>query len=144
MSNVIKTLTAKMNYCHYGTHKSGKSAFIERHKSGQFIVNHEPTLLKHTLLKFSTNKGCLHFLCIESAESILADGHVVVFDTSTRVSDDDLLEHVPSPRVLCGNKIDINIHRTDRWTHRLWRYAKKHNVHYYHISARSNYNFEKP
>jgi len=31
-----------------GPTKSGKSAFIERHKSGQFIVNHEPTLLKHT------------------------------------------------------------------------------------------------
>lgn len=45
------------------------------------------------------------------------------------------------PIVLCGNKVDVKDRKLRAKT---ITYHRKNNMQYYDISARSNYNFEKP
>ena len=45
------------------------------------------------------------------------------------------------PIVLCGNKVDIKDRKVKA---KQITFHRKKNVHYYDVSAKSNYNFEKP
>ena len=78
-------------------------------------------------------------------------GHcgIVMFDVTSRIT----YRSVPNwhkdlvrvceriPIVLCGNKVDVKDRKMQA---RAITFHRKNNMQYYDISARSNYNFEKP
>jgi len=139
----------------------GKTTFVKRHKTGEFEKKYEPTVgvMVHEL-DFFTNLGQIKFMCWDTAGQEkfggLRDGYyiegkaaIVMFDVTSRVT----YRNVPHwykdlvrvcekiPIVLVGNKCDVQ----DRVVHpKMIHFHRKKNLQYYDISAKSNYNFEKP
>ncbi|XP_034917678.1 GTP-binding nuclear protein Ran-3 isoform X2 [Populus alba] len=117
---------------------TGKTTFVKRHLTGEFEKKYEPTIgVEVHPLDFFTNCGKIRFYCWDTAGQEkfggLRDGYyihgncaIIMFDVTARLT----YKNVPTwhrdlcrvceniPIVLCGNKVDI--------------------------SAKSNYNFEKP
>jgi GTP-binding nuclear protein Ran len=138
-----------------GDNKVGKSTFITRHRTGEFITTHIPSKpLEYHTLNFNTTAGKVTLNITETADyeniPFISDIHgaIIMFSltdlsTHSRIKDwhQDIREIFPDiPIVLCGNKCeekermlpkDINIHRELA-------------LQYYDLSAKSNYNFEKP
>ena len=81
--------------------------------------------------------------------SILADCAIIMFDVTSRIS----YKSVPNwhrdltrvcdniPIVLVGNKVDMRDRKVKAKT---ITFHRRRNLAYYDLSARSNYNFEKP
>ena len=111
-------------------------------------------------LDFMTTKGKLLFFCWDTAGQEkfggLRDGYyihgncaIIMFDVTSRLTyknvptwHRDLVrvcEHVPI--VLCGNKVDVKNRQVKA---KNVVFHRKKNLQYYEISAKSNYNFEKP
>ncbi|CAG2108010.1 unnamed protein product, partial [Medioppia subpectinata] len=111
-------------------------------------------------LVFYTNRGPIRFNVWDTAGQEkfggLRDGYyiqgqcaIVMFDVTSRVTyknvpnwHRDLVrvcEHVPI--VLCGNKVDVKDRKVKA---KAIVFHRKKNLQYYDISAKSNYNFEKP
>ena len=139
----------------------GKTTFVKRHLTGEFEKMYSPTAgaVIHPLL-FHTNRGPIQFTCWDTAgqEKLggLRDGYyilgqcaIIMFDVTSRIT----YKNVPNwhrdlvrvcgdiPIVLCGNKVDIKDRKVKA---KQIAFHRKKNVHYYDISAKSNYNFEKP
>lgn len=134
----------------------GKSAFIKRHKTGEFDKRYIPTMgVEVVPLKFKTNKGDTIFNIWDTAGQekfgglrdgyyIGADAFVVFFDFTNRLSFNSInnwMELVKArepgkPIILVGNKVDCRSHQVK---HEDITYRP-----YYDISAKSNYQFEKP
>merc|ERR1712054_10550 len=105
----------------------GKTTLVKRHLTGEFEKKYIPTLgVEVHPLKFTTNCGPLVFNVWDTAGQEkfggLRDGYyiqgqcaIIMFDVTSRIT----YKNVP------------NCHR-------------KKNLQYYDISAKSNYNFEKP
>lgn len=91
-----------------------------------------------------------------SFSSGLRDGYyiggqcaIIMFDVTSRIT----YKNVPNwhkdlirvceniPIVLCGNKVDVKDRKVKA---KAITFHRKNNMQYYDISARSNYNFEKP
>ena len=130
----------------------GKTTFVERHSTGAFIREHTPTTPNVVKpLSFATNKGNVVFQICENPDLERfdgSDGAIVMFDTSKQESFPHALDRIDEirrvmgniPIVLCGNKIEnyvfiLNIRVV------LNDYP---NVQYYDISAKTNYQFDKP
>ncbi|KAJ2126666.1 GTP-binding nuclear protein gsp1/Ran [Coemansia sp. RSA 1287] len=113
----------------------------------------------HPLL-FTTTKGKILFNTWDTAGQEkfggLRDGYyiqgqcaIIMFDVTSRIT----YKNVPNwhrdlvrvcdnvPIVLCGNKVDIKERKVKAKT---ITFHRKKNLQYYDISAKSNYNFEKP
>lgn len=111
-------------------------------------------------LSFHTNRGEIQFNVWDTAGQEkfggLRDGYyiqgqcaIIMFDVTSRVT----YKNVPNwhrdlvrvceniPIVLCGNKVDIKDRKVKAKT---ITFHRKKNLQYYDISAKSNYNFEKP
>jgi GTP-binding nuclear protein Ran len=111
-------------------------------------------------LPFSTNLGRVIFNCWDTAGQEkfggLRDGYyiggqaaIIMFDVTARVT----YKSVPMwhkdltrvcegiPIVLCGNKIDCKDRKVKP---KDIQFHRKKNLQYYDISAKSNFNFEKP
>lgn len=139
----------------------GKTTFVKRHMSGEFEKKYVATLgvEVHPLI-FHTNRGMLRFNVWDTAGQEkfggLRDGYyvqgqcaIIMFDVTSRVT----YKNVPDwhrdlvricdriPIVLCGNKVDIKERKIKA---RNITFHRKKNLQYYDISAKSNYNFEKP
>ena len=94
--------------------------------------------------KFSLNN--FFFFSINSIQGHAA---IIMFDVTSRVT----YKNVPNwhrdlvriceniPIVLCGNKVDIKDRKVRP---KQITFHRKKNLQYYDISAKSNYNFEKP
>merc|ERR550519_2330349 len=119
----------------------GKTTFVKRHKSGEFEKKYIATLgVEVHPLTFFTNLGKIVFNCWDTAGQEkfggLRDGYyingnaaIIMFDVTSRSSYKNVpIWHRDLTRV-CKH---ILFHR------------KKPNIQYYDISAKSNYNFEKP
>lgn len=140
---------------------TGKTTFVKRHRSGEFEKKYVATMgVEVHPLTFSTNLGPICFNCWDTAGqekfSGLRDGYyiggqcaIIMFDVTSRVTyksvpvwHKDLTRVCEAiPIVLCGNKVDCKDRKVkpkDIFFHR------KKNLQYYDISAKSNYNFEKP
>ena len=90
-------------------------------------------------------------MCIYSTSVHLSSGQcaVIMFDVTARIT----YKNVPNwhrdlvrvceniPIVLCGNKVDIKDRKVKA---KSIVFHRKKNLQYYDISAKSNYNFEKP
>jgi len=139
----------------------GKTTFVKRHKTGEFEKKYIATMgVEVHPLSFNTNLGQVTFNCWDTAGQEkfggLRDGYyiggqaaIIMFDCTSRVSyksiphwHKDLMRVCGQiPVVLCGNKVDCKdrkIKPKDICFHR------KKNLQYFDISAKSNYNFEKP
>ncbi|KAJ4765842.1 GTP-binding nuclear protein [Rhynchospora pubera] len=140
---------------------TGKTTFVKRHLTGEFERRYEPTIgVEVHPLDFHTNYGKVRFYCWDTAgqENFggLRDGYyiygqcaIIMFDVTARST----YKNVPTwhrdicrvceniPIVLCGNKVDV---KNGQVKAKMITFHRKMNLQYYEISAKSNYNFEKP
>ncbi|KJZ74027.1 GTP-binding nuclear protein GSP1 [Hirsutella minnesotensis 3608] len=118
---------------------TGKTTFVKRYLTGEFEKKYIATLgVEAHPLGFSTNRGNIVFDC-----------GIIMFDVASRIT----YKNVPNwhrnviricesiPIVLCGNKVDVKERKVKA---RTITFHRKKNLQYYDISAKSNYNFEKP
>lgn len=139
----------------------GKTTFVKRHVSGEFEKKYVPTLgVEVRPIKFQTNYGpvCFNIWDTAGQEKFggLRDGYyiqgqcaILMFDVTSRVT----YKNVPNwfrdltrvceniPIVLVGNKVDIKDRKVKA---KNITFHRKKNLQYYDLSAKSNYNFEKP
>lgn len=139
----------------------GKTTLVKRHLTGEFEKKYIPTLgVEVRPLRFSTNFGTIIFNVWDTAGQEkfggLRDGYyikgqcaIMMFDVTSRIT----YRNIPNwyrdivrvceniPIVLVGNKVDVKDRQVKA---RLIQFHRKRNLQYYDISARSNYNFEKP
>jgi GTP-binding nuclear protein Ran len=139
----------------------GKTTFVKRHLTGEFEKKYVATLgVEVHPLSFHTNRGQIKFNVWDTAGQEkfggLRDGYyiqgqcaIIMFDVTSRIT----YKNVPNwhrdlvrvceniPIVLCGNKVDIKDRKVKA---KSIVFHRKKNLQYYDISAKSNYNFEKP
>jgi len=139
----------------------GKTTLVKRHLTGEFEKKYIPTLgVEVHPLKFTTNCGPLCFNVWDTAGQEkfggLRDGYyiqgqcaIIMFDVTSRIT----YKNVPNwhrdivrvceniPIVLVGNKVDVKDRQVKA---KNIQFHRKRNLQYYDLSARSNYNFEKP
>merc|ERR1719432_94448 len=139
----------------------GKTTFVKRHLTGEFEKKYIATLgVEVHPMPFFTNKGQVNFNVWDTAgqEKLggLRDGYyiggqcgIIMFDTCSRIT----YANVPKwykdltrvcetiPIVLVGNKVDIKDRKVKA---KQITFHRKKNLQYYDISAKSNYQFEKP
>jgi len=139
----------------------GKTTFVKRHLTGEFEKKYIATIgVEVHPLRFNTNAGevCFNVWDTAGQEKFggLRDGYyikgncaIIMFDVTSRVT----YKNVPSwhkdlvrvcegiPIVLCGNKVDIKDRKVKP---KQITFHRKKNLQYYEISAKSNYQFERP
>ncbi|EOD38265.1 RAN, ras superfamily GTPase, partial [Emiliania huxleyi CCMP1516] len=139
----------------------GKTTFVKRHQTGEFEKKYVATLgVEVHPLRFHTNRGELVFNVWDTAGQEkfggLRDGYyiqgqcaIMMFDVTSRIT----YKNVPNwhrdlvrvcdniPIVLVGNKVDVKERKVKA---KQITFHRKKNLQYYDISAKSNYNFEKP
>ena len=140
---------------------TGKTAFVKRHISGEFEKKYIPTIgVEVHPMKFYTNCGEIQFNVWDTAGQEkyggLRDGYyiqaqcgIIMFDVTARetyknvqVWHRDLTRVCENiPICLVGNKCDLKDRKVKP---RQITFHRKKNLQYYDISAKSNYNFEKP
>jgi len=152
---------AKFKLVLVGDGGTGKTTFVKRHLTGEFEKKYIATLgVEVHPLTFYTNFGTILFNCWDTAGQEkfggLRDGYyiqgqcaIIMFDVTSRVT----YKNVPNwhrdlirvcegiPIVLCGNKVDVKERKVKA---KAITFHRKKNLQYYDISAKSNYNFEKP
>ncbi|KAI9331555.1 ran GTPase Spi1 [Zopfochytrium polystomum] len=140
---------------------TGKTTFVKRHMTGEFEKKYVATLgVEVHPLTFHTNFGPICFNTWDTAGQEkfggLRDGYyiqgqcaIIMFDVTQRIT----YKSVPNwhrdlvrvceniPIVLCGNKVDMKDRKVKA---KAITFHRKKNLQYYDISAKSNYNFEKP
>jgi GTP-binding nuclear protein Ran len=140
---------------------TGKTTFVKRHRTGEFEKKYIATQgVDVHPLQFHTNYGMIVFKVWDTAGQEkfggLRDGYyiqgqcaMIMFDVTSRLT----YKNVPNwhrdivrvceniPIVILGNKVDIKDRKVKA---KNITFHRKKNLQYYDISARSNYNFEKP
>lgn len=139
----------------------GKTTFVKRHLTGEFEKRYIATLgVEVHPMPFFTNHGQVVFNVWDTAgqEKLggLRDGYyiggqcgIIMFDVCSRITYSnvpkwykDLTRVCESiPIVLVGNKVDV---RDRKVKAKQITFHRKKNLQYYDISAKSNYQFEKP
>merc|ERR1712241_725623 len=139
----------------------GKTTLVKRHLTGEFEKKYVATLgVEVHPLVFHTNRGQIRFNVWDTAGQEkfggLRDGYyiqgqcaIIMFDVTSRIT----YKNVPNwhrdivrvceniPIVLVGNKVDVKDRQVKA---KNIQFHRKRNLQYYDLSARSNYNFEKP
>lgn len=125
----------------------GKSAFVERSKTGLFLDRHQPTITNFTQILYETTSGSLQFNLIEGYLNVKIDCAIIFFDVTNLTSFENIEKYfamVPknTPILICGNKVD----KPQRLVKpkKINKEIKKFNTQYYEFSCKSNYNFYKP
>lgn len=139
----------------------GKTTLVKRHLTGEFQTKYNPTMgCEVTPLRFETSCGPIVFNVWDTAgqdkfgglrEGYYVNSHcaLVMFDVTSRVTYssvprwfDDLFRVCKGvPSVLIGNKVDVPEREVKAQN---ISFHKKRGIQYYDLSAKSNYNFEKP
>eukprot|EP00981_Chlorochromonas_danica_P007220 scaffold1618_cov158-Ochromonas_danica.AAC.4 len=108
----------------------GKTTFVKRHLTGEFE--------KRYVGRSSNVVACIQGQCA-----------IIMFDVTSRIT----YKSVPNwyrdltrvceniPIVLCGNKVEVKDRKVKA---KQITFHRKKNLQYYEISAKVNYNFEKP
>eukprot|EP00178_Gracilaria_changii_P027639 TRINITY_DN8980_c0_g1_i1.p1 TRINITY_DN8980_c0_g1~~TRINITY_DN8980_c0_g1_i1.p1 ORF type:complete len:244 (+),score=50.21 TRINITY_DN8980_c0_g1_i1:70-801(+) len=140
---------------------TGKTTFVKRHLTGEFEKKYVATLgVEVHPLVFHTNRGAIRFNVWDTAGQEkfggLRDGYyiqgqaaIIMFDVTSRTTyksvgnwHKDLVRVCDNiPIVLAGNKVDVKDRKVKP---KMITFHRKKNLQYYDISAKSNYNFEKP
>ncbi|XP_060209739.1 GTP-binding nuclear protein Ran2-like [Lycium barbarum] len=140
---------------------TGKTTFVKRHLTGEFEKKYNSTIgVEVHPLDFFTNCGKIRFDCWDTVGQeklgCLRDGYyidarcaIIMFDVTAHLT----YKNVPIwhgdirrvcgdiPIVLCGNKVDAQNRQVKA---KQVTFHRDSNSEYYEISAKSNYNFEKP
>lgn len=140
---------------------TGKTTYVKRHQTGEFEKKYVATLgVEIHPIVFFTNRGKIIFNVWDTAGQekfgglrdgyyVGADGCIMMFDVTSRIT----YKNIPNwhrdyirvadatPIVLCGNKVDIKDRKVKA---KSIVFHRKKNLQYFDISAKSNYNFEKP
>ncbi|XP_060210943.1 GTP-binding nuclear protein Ran-3-like [Lycium barbarum] len=139
---------------------TGNTAFLKR-LTGEFEKKYDPAIGVGVYpLDFFTNRGKIRFYCWDTAGQEkfggLRDGYyihaqcaIIMFDVTADRTYENVLtwqKHLfrvcgNIPIVLCGNKVDGKNRQVKA---KQVTFHRKKNLQYYEISAKSNYNFEKP
>ncbi|PLW35050.1 hypothetical protein PCASD_16169 [Puccinia coronata f. sp. avenae] len=117
---------------------TGKTTFVKRHLTGEFEKKYIATLgVEVHPLAFHTNHGMICFNVWDTA------GQEKFGGPSRWLLHSRDLERVCEniPIVLCGNKVDVKERKVKTGS---VTFHRKKNLQYFEISAKSNYNFEKP
>lgn len=155
----------------------GKSAFIQRHATGDFKRVHIPTpAAESTALTFKTSAGKVVVNCWEipgnpvaAAESKLPriDAVLIMFDKCNEHTFENVMSYLSAitekfetkrsgvgsgatqkdiqvPKLLCGNKAEFKPNSGRVKDSQVSKLIQLQKLEYYDISAKSNYNFEKP
>lgn len=145
----------------------GKTAFIKRHMKGTFEKKYIATIgVEVHPLVFNTNQGNITFNIWDTAGQEkfggLRDGYYIAsvgcmafFDVTSRVSFKNVTNWIRNvmrvqpniPLVLCGNKVDEKDRKIKPKEISAYLQLLKQeypNVKYYDVSAKTNYNFDKP
>lgn len=162
MSSINSDCTA-FKVCLIGSSKVGKSVYLQRYRTGEFREKYLATLggVEVYPVNFSTNKGKIilyvwdcagqrEFEELSSGYWIQADAAMIMFDLTSNdtfmhaqsIHDNFRALHPSVPLVVCGNKSDCVVKDVGQNNICVWKQEKGFD--YYNISARSNYNFEKP
>eukprot|EP01104_Vermistella_antarctica_P018662 TRINITY_DN6_c0_g1_i1.p2 TRINITY_DN6_c0_g1~~TRINITY_DN6_c0_g1_i1.p2 ORF type:complete len:237 (+),score=74.29 TRINITY_DN6_c0_g1_i1:69-713(+) len=141
---------------------TGKTTFVKRHVTGEFEKKYIATRgVEVYPMPFFTTHGKVIFNVWDTAGQeklgglrdayyIQSNCAIIMFDVTHRVSyrnvatwHKDLIRvcHNSIPIVLCGNKVDVKDRKVKA---KQITFHRKKNLQYYEISAKSNYNFEKP
>jgi len=139
----------------------GKTTFVKRHLTGEYEKQYIATVgVDVHPLKFFTSRGAVVFNVWDTAGqeklSGLRDGYyiggqcgIIMFDVTSRIT----YKNVPKwhrdlvrvceniPIVLVGNKVDVKDRKVKA---KQITYHRRHNLQYFDVSAKSNYQFEKP
>ena len=154
--------TKQFKICLLGDGGCGKTTFIKRHLTGEFEKRYLATLgVEVSVLDFSTSHGKVEFSIWDTAGQekfsglkdeyyTQADLAIIFFDVTSRIT----FKNVPqwildfkrvcpnSPIILVGNKCDIKERKVKAV--QISEFTHKESIIYFDISAKSNYNFEKP
>jgi len=139
----------------------GKTTFVKRHLTGEFEKKYVATIgVEVHQMPFDTNRGRLIFNVWDTAGQEkfggLRDGYyiqgqcaIIMFDVTSRISYKNVgvwfrdlvrvCENIPI--VLVGNKVDVKERKVKV---KQINFHRKKNLNYYDISAKSNFNYEKP
>jgi len=152
---------APIKVCLVGDAGVGKTTFARRHRTGEFEPKYIATMgVEVNRLSFLTTAGAITFNIWDCAGQEKYGGlrtdywtgcnlFIVMFDVTSKVTYKNvdlwiqwILKLNPQAKiVLCGNKVDRRDRRVmpaDILLHR------KYQIPYFDISAKNNYNFEKP
>lgn len=144
-----------------GDGATGKTTFVKRHLSGEFEKRYVATIgVEVHPITFYTNRGLIQFNVWDTAGQEkfggLRDGYyisgqcgILMFDLTSRITYNnipnwyrDLNRVCPKiPLVVVGNKADLKDRKVK--PSQIVFHRKKH-MKYYDVSAKSNYNYEKP
>ncbi len=135
-----------------GSRGVGKTTFIERHISGKFIREYVATVYPETrLLTFYTSIGKIDLELVEDEASRTdCDATMILFDLTSRATFKESTNRLylkvcaERPLVLCGNKADVKGRTVSNTQIQSQLSSLGFKVQYYDISAKSNYNFNKP
>ncbi|EFC46494.1 ran family small GTPase [Naegleria gruberi] len=140
---------------------TGKTTFVKRHLTGEFEKRYIATVgVEVRPLRFNTTRGPICFEVWDTAGQEkfggLRDGYyiggkcaIIMFDVTSVAT----YKNVPTwhrdivrvceniPIVLCGNKVDVQDRKVKP---KSIKYHRTKQLQYYDISAKSNYNYEKP
>jgi len=138
----------------------GTSTFIGRHQTGEFTKAYQPTVgSKTTVLEFNSNIGPFTLTITDYAGQEIFNNQqlmetrpsaaIVMFAVDNKLTfsvvDHYLEQLVNIPIVLTGNKVDVIDRKVSSKTIANYLQTRKGKVSsYYDISAKSNYNYEKP
>lgn len=147
-----------------GPARSGKTTFIKRWRTGEFETRYLPTIGVEVFpLTFNTDKGKIRLNVWDCAGDPklagLEDGYwiqshaaLLMFDLTHSESFEvmkkkfedanRMLGHANPAIVVCGNKADCAQHEVSQRSILNWMKGK--DLNYFNMSAKSNYNFEKP
>ncbi len=159
--NSLADCVASFKLILVGDGGTGKTTFVKRHLTGEVEKRYVATVgVDVHPLTFHTNRGKICFHCWDTAGQEkfggLRDGYyiegncaIIMFDVTSR----NTYKNVPNwhrditrvcdniPIVLVGNKVDC----ADRQVKaKMITFHRRKGLQYYDISAKSNYNFEKP
>merc|ERR1712164_144988 len=139
----------------------GKTTFVKRHVTGEFEKKYVATIgVEVHPLPFDTGRGriCYNVWDTAGQEKFggLRDGYyiqgqcaIIMFDVTGRITYKnvpvwyrDLMRVCENiPIVLVGNKVDVKERKVKV---KQINFHRKKNLNYYDISAKSNFNYEKP
>lgn len=158
-SNDDIVATYKLVLC--GDGGTGKTTFVKRHLTGEFEKKYIATIGAevHPMI-FNTSRGKICFDVWDTAGQekycALRDGYyigaqcaIIMFDVCNRITYKNVTTWYKSltrvcegiPIVLVGNKVDVADRKVKA---KQILFPRKHGIQYYDISAKSNYQFEKP
>merc|ERR1719158_1433276 len=139
----------------------GKTTFVKRHSTGEFEKQYNATIgVEVRPMPFYTSKGQIKFNVWDTAgqEKLggLRDGYyiggqcgIIMFDVTSRITYQNLPKWYKDlvrvcdniPICLVGNKVDVKDRKVKA---KQITFHRKKSPQYYDISAKSNYQFEKP